>query len=53
MKTLESYNMLEGSELKASRKVLTAAALTYVAALFTAVMHLVRLLLMARSRDDR
>lgn len=53
MKTLESYNMLEGSELKASRKVLTAAALTYVAALFTAVMQLVRLLLMARSRDDR
>ena len=53
MKTLESYNMLEGNELKASREVLTAAALTYVAALFTAVMQLVRLLLMARSRDDR
>lgn len=34
MKTLESDNILEGDELSMSRKVLTAAALTYVAALF-------------------
>lgn len=32
MKTLESDNILEGDELSMSRKVLTAAALTYVAA---------------------
>jgi Zn-dependent membrane protease YugP len=53
MKTLETHNILEGDELRASRKVLTAAALTYVAALFTAVMNLIRLLLLASNRNRR
>ncbi len=51
MKTLDSYKILEGSELKMSRKVLTAAALTYVAALFTAVVNLLRLILIASGRN--
>lgn len=53
MKTLETDHILEGKELTMSRKVLTAAALTYVAALFTAVVNLLRLLLMANRRDRR
>lgn len=53
MKTLETDHILEGSELSASRKVLTAAALTYVAALFTAIVNLIRLLLIAGRRDRR
>lgn len=54
MKTLENDHILEGNELSMSRKVLTAAALTYVAALFTAIINLLRLLLIAgrRNRND-
>lgn len=53
MKTLESDNILEGDELSMSRKVLTAAALTYVAALFTAIINLLRLLLIANGKNRR
>ena len=53
MKTLESDNILEGDELSMSRKVLTAAALTYVAALFTAIINLLRLILIANGRNRR
>lgn len=53
MKTLESDNILEGDELSMSRKALTAAALTYVAALFTAIINLLRLLLIANGRNRR
>ena len=48
MKTLEGDCILEQSELRPARKVLTAAAMTYVAALVTSVMQLVRLLLRSR-----
>lgn len=51
MKTLENDHILEGNELSMSRKVLTAAALTYVAALFTAIVNLLRLLLIAGRRN--
>ena len=46
---------MQGEEgLKASRKVLTAAALTYVASLFVSLMNLLRLILIVnRSRDRR
>lgn len=40
LKALESGSMLEPSELKGARSVLTAAALTYVAALVTAIMQI-------------
>ncbi|MDO4863705.1 MAG: zinc metallopeptidase [Ruminococcus sp.] len=48
MKTLEGDCILEPSELKPARKVLTAAAMTYVAGLASSIMQLVRLLLRAR-----
>jgi Zn-dependent membrane protease YugP len=40
MRALEMGGMLDNSELKGARKVLTAAALTYVAALLTSVMQI-------------
>lgn len=40
MRALESGNVLVGSELSGARKVLTAAAMTYVAALFTSIMQI-------------
>lgn len=48
--TLEQTEMLYGEELKGAKKVLTAAAMTYLAATFTAVMSLLRLLLIAGNR---
>lgn len=53
MKTLDSQHILEGNELSMSGKVLTAAALTYVAALFTAIVNLLRLILIASGRNRR
>ncbi|MBE6859828.1 MAG: zinc metallopeptidase [Ruminococcus sp.] len=50
LKTLEGCAYLEGEENAQARKVLTAAALTYVAALFAAVVTLIRLILMANRR---
>lgn len=50
MKTLESMNLLEGDELKGARKVLTAAAMTYVAALVSTALQFLRLVLIANSR---
>lgn len=48
MKTLEEYNILEGEELKGSRKVLTAAAMTYVAALLVSIANLLRMIAISR-----
>ena len=53
LKVLSSSGMLNSNELDASRKVLTAAALTYVAALLTSLLTLLRLLLLANSRGNR
>lgn len=50
IKALEGQGMLEGEELEGAKKVLKAAALTYVAATFTAILSLLRLLLIAGSR---
>jgi Zn-dependent membrane protease YugP len=52
MSALRSSGMLNGTELKGARKVLTAAALTYVAALLTSLLTLLRLLLLANRRRD-
>lgn len=43
---LENGGMLQGEELSGARKVLNAAALTYVAALAVALAHLLRLFLL-------
>ena len=49
---LQSDGALSGEELAGSRRVLSAAALTYVAALAVSLMQLLRLLLLVR-RSDR
>jgi len=50
---LDNQNYLNDDELKGSKKVLSAAAMTYLAAAFVALMQLIRILLIARgSRRD-
>ena len=49
---LKSLGIVEGEEAKESRKVLSAAALTYVAAALTAILQLVRLVLLSQDRDN-
>ncbi|MBP7059168.1 MAG: zinc metallopeptidase [Lachnospiraceae bacterium] len=49
---LENNSVLEDSELKGVRKVLGAAALTYVASALSAILQLLRLLLLANRRSD-
>lgn len=51
LKTLEGQYILEKDEISKARKVLTAAAMTYVTALVTSLMQLLRLIL--RVRSDR
>ena len=54
IKQLRQYNLVNDAEISGSKSVLSAAALTYVAATLTAVAQLVRLLAMTqgnRSRD--
>jgi Zn-dependent membrane protease YugP len=50
MTILRNNNVLTGEELRGVKKVLTAAALTYVASALTALMSFLRLILLARSR---
>jgi len=47
---LRQNNVLSEKELNGVKKVLTAAALTYVASALTAIMSLLRLILIARNR---
>lgn len=49
---LTSLGIVDDREVRQSRKVLQAAALTYVAAAFTAILQLLRLVMIANSRDD-
>lgn len=51
LKQLESLGIVGLDEKKESRKVLRAAALTYVAAAMASILQLVRLILIARSDD--
>ena len=50
---LRSNNVLSPDELKGVKKVLTAAAMTYVASALTALMSLLRLILLSKSRRRR
>lgn len=54
MKLLGSTGLLADDEMSGARKVLTAAAMTYVAALLSSLLQLLRLILIARgnSRND-
>ena len=51
--TIRDNNILTPEELKGSRKVLTAAAMTYVAALAVAVAQLLRLIIIVSRRTSR
>jgi Zn-dependent membrane protease YugP len=49
---LQSGNMMSADELDGVRKVLNAAALTYVASVVSSALQLLRLVLISRSRRD-
>ncbi|MCF0228592.1 MAG: zinc metallopeptidase [Parasporobacterium sp.] len=51
LKILEGSSILPGSELEGAAKVLKAAALTYVAALLTSVLQLLRLISIVSRRN--
>ena len=51
LKMLESTGILGTDEKKGARKVLTAAALTYVAALAASILQLLRLIILAGGRN--
>lgn len=51
LKVLENKGVLYGDELKGAKSVLSAAAMTYVAAALTSISELIRLILISRSDD--
>lgn len=51
LKILNANAILTGGELNGARKVLAAAALTYVAALLTSILQLLRLILLVQRRN--
>ncbi len=53
VKMLGNYGILSSDELEPVKKVLGAAALTYVAAAISAILSLLRLVLIFGRRDDR
>lgn len=52
MRILEEKHILDGKELTCAGKVLKAAAMTYVAAVVSALLQLLRLVLIANRRRD-
>ena len=55
VRLLDSQGILAGEEVSGTRKVLNAAALTYVAAAATSILQLLRLIILfgGRNRRDR
>ncbi|MBE7062430.1 MAG: zinc metallopeptidase [Ruminococcaceae bacterium] len=53
LNTVYEIGFLDGEETKGAKKVLSAAALTYIAAATSAILQLLRLLLLAGRRGDR
>lgn len=51
--TIEQMNLLDGDEMVGAKRTLTAAALTYVAALATTLMQLLRFIIMVNGRNNR
>ncbi|MBP5295036.1 MAG: zinc metallopeptidase, partial [Lachnospiraceae bacterium] len=51
LKILKNDGLLAGDELAGARSVLSAAAMTYVAAALSAILPLLRLISMAHRRD--
>ena len=52
LKAIDQWNILSAEEYQGAKKVLTAAALTYVAALLTSLMQLFRLILLFGNRRN-
>ena len=52
MSAIRSHNVLSEAEAVGARKVLTAAAMTYVAAFFVTLMNIIRLLMIFGRRSD-
>lgn len=52
LQTIEQDHFLEGEEVAGAKKVLSAAAMTYVAGLLMAIMQLLRLIAIAGRRND-
>lgn len=50
MKTLKCMSLLDGEELKGAKKTLTAAAMTYVAAVASTALQFLRLVMLANRR---
>jgi len=50
--TLSNNNILQGEELSGAKRVLSAAALTYVAAVITSLAQILRLILINRNRRN-
>lgn len=53
LKILEEKRLLIGGEMKGASKVLRAAALTYVASLFSSILQLLRLLILTQGNGRR
>ena len=53
LETIDGQGLLDGEELQGARKVLRAAALTYVAALLMSLVQLLRYVLIFLGRDQR
>lgn len=53
LRILEEQELLAGAEMDATSKVLKAAALTYVAALFSAILQLLRLVILTRNSGQK
>ena len=53
LKVLREEHFLDDDEMKGAKSVLTAAALTYVAAMFSALASLARLLLISNRNNSR
>ena len=51
LRALADGGYLDDQEIRGARKVLSAAAMTYLAAAAVAIMHLLRMILLARARD--
>ena len=53
LKLIKEYGIVREDEHNGAKKMLTSAALTYVAGVLSAIMQILRLLLMFTGRDDR
>ncbi|MCI8909248.1 MAG: zinc metallopeptidase [Oscillibacter sp.] len=53
LETIDGQGLLDGEELTGARRVLRAAAMTYVAALLMSLLQLLRYVLIFASRSDR